>query len=338
MNLLKSSVVLAFFLLFSQTSFSQNKEDYYLKKAGYTKTVITTKTDSISFLTSISNSILPKATILFIQGSNPLPIIFYDDKSVNSAIPFDVKLYLEKFNFVIIARKGIPLIGSYERDSKGYTTEKGNIPDDYIKNDNLNYRVNQVTTVIDYLFKNNSIKKDSLFVVGHSEGYRVAAKVAANNTKISKLVCMSADPFNRITEYILRERVQCFKNNDDSESQIKIDKLTSEYKNIEKDSKEFKDDIDFTNWASYNRTLSYENFKKFKNPILIIYGTNDIGSAHNDLLPFLLPKKNIKIKAYPDYGHNFEKQEFNLNKKETESTYHWDEVFKDIKAWLLQSQ
>ncbi|PWB24244.1 hypothetical protein [Flavobacterium sp. HTF] len=335
MTQFKRLTVSIFILILSQISISQNKETY-LKKVCYTENFLKTKTDSICFLTTINNSNLPKPTILFIQGSKPLPLIFYDDKEVNTIIPFDIKPYLKKYNFVVIARKGIPLIGSYEKDSNGYRKADGKIPEDYIKNDNLNYRVNQVKSVIAFLHKNNTVKKDSIFVVGHSEGYRVAAKAAENNNKISKLVCMSADPFNRITESILRERIECFKNDDDATSQNKIDKLISEYTNIEKDSKEFKNDIDFNNWASYNRHLSYESFKKFKNPMLIIYGTNDIGSTHNDLLPFLLPYKKITIKAYPDYGHNYEKREFDSNGKELESSYHWDDVFKDVTNWLLQ--
>ncbi|MET3022317.1 acyl-CoA thioester hydrolase/BAAT C-terminal domain-containing protein [Flavobacterium hydatis] len=313
---------------------AQNGEDYHLQKAGFDKITLKTKKDTIVFLMSKSESKVPKPTILFAQGSLPLPVIFYDQDISNSLIPFSIKEYSEKFNFVIIARKGIPLIGTYDKDANGYVDEKGEVPLEYTKNNNLGYRVSQVQTVINYLYNDKRVKKDSIFLIGHSEGYRVACKLAESDTKIAKLVCMSADPFNRVTESILRERVKGFGTNNDEASQLEIDNLIDDYKNIPASKITYKDDIKFNNWLSYNEHMSYESLRKFKKPILVVYGSADIGSAHNDLLPFLLPKNNIKLKAYPNYSHNYEKKEFDANGNPLEDSYHWDEVFKDVVNWL----
>ncbi|WP_264535619.1 acyl-CoA thioester hydrolase/BAAT C-terminal domain-containing protein [Flavobacterium sp. N1736] len=313
---------------------AQKSDDFYLQKAGFTKTVLKTKNDTIVFLTSVSNSNNAKPTILFVQGSLPLPVIFYDQESANSTIPFSIKEYINKFNFVIVARKGIPLIGSYDRDSQGYVNEKAEIPKEYTQNNNLYYRVSQVKSVLNYLHKDKRVKKDSIFVIGHSEGYRVAARLAEDNKKITKLVCMSADPFNRISESIMRERIKSFETKNDTSNQLEINELINDYKNIPSSKIKYKTNIGFNNWLSYNENLSYESLRKFKKPLLIVYGTADIGSIHNDLIPFLLSGNNVNLKAYPNYGHNYEKKEFDVNGKPTEDSYHWDEVFKDVINWL----
>lgn len=279
---------------------AQKSDDFYIQKTGFTKTVLKTRNDTIVFLISISKSNNAKPTILFVQGSLPLPVIFYDEESANSIIPFNIKEYTDKFNFVIIARKGIPLIGRYDRDTHGYINEKGEIPKEYIKNNNLYYRVNQVKSVLHYLHKNKKVNKDSIFVLGHSEGYRVAAKLAEKNTQITKLVCMSADPFNRISESIIRERVKSLGAKNDDSNQMEINELVNDYKNMPVSRIKYKNNIDFNNWLSYNENLSYESLRKFKKPILIVYGTADIGSIHNDLILFcclkvMSPLKHILI-------------------------------------------
>lgn len=324
--------IILFFSLFSN---AQNSDEFYLDKVGYEKAEVITKNDTVVFLISKNNLSNLKPTIVFLQGSMPLPLVFHDEISTNTIIPFSTKEYVEKFNFVIVARKGVPLLGTYDRDSKGYVNEKGDIPELYTKNNNLNYRVNQVKEVLSFLSKNNRFKNKPIFVLGHSEGYRVAAKLAENKNKIAKLVCLSADPFNRLSESILRERINGFLDYKNDSVQFTIDKLTNDFKKIPLNKVKFKDNVGFNNWVSYNDNLSYESLKKYKKPILVVYGTADIGSIHNDLLPFLISSSNLKIKAYPNYGHNFEKKEFGINGEQLETSYHWDEVFKDIVEWLM---
>jgi esterase/lipase len=314
---------------------AQTDVDFHIQKAGFEKSSIKIKNDTIVFLMSKSKFTNPKPTILFIQGSKPLPLIFYDQQVTNSIIPFDIKEHTEKFNFVIVARKGIPLIGTYDRDISGYKNEKDEVPKDYVLNDNLYYRVNQAKEILNYLYKSSKVKKDSIFVIGHSEGYRVAAKLSEKNMKIAKLVCMSADPFNRIAESIMRERIKSFEAKNDGTNQTEINELMNDYRNLAISKIQYKDKVEFNNWLSYNENLSFQSLQKFKNPLLIVYGTNDIGSIHNDLIPFLLPKKNVDVKAYPNYGHNFERKEFDLNENRLEDSYHWDEVFQDVLQWLM---
>lgn len=332
----KKRFIVVLLLIVNLTLYSQNENIDYLKKVGFKMISLKTKNDTIRFITSSVNENKSKPTILFIQGSLPLPIIFYDEKTTNTILPFDIKQYLDKFNFIIIARKGVPLIGSYEKDIHGYKNENGKFTDLYLKNDNLKYRTFQAKKVLIYLYRQDWVKKDSIFVIGHSEGYRIAAKLSENNKKISKLVCMSANPFNRISEEIFRERIKCLSSDNDSIHQSNIYKFIKDYKSLDSNIEIYKQDSELYNWASYNgNDFAFKSLLKFYNPILVTYGTEDIGSLQNDLLPFLLQDKKISLKAYPNLDHNYFKKEYDHNGIRIQDSYHWDDVFRDIAEWLL---
>ncbi|MEO8239022.1 MAG: hypothetical protein ABI576_13030 [Flavobacterium sp.] len=329
------NIIFTLFLFSIKMGFSQNTETQIINELGYSKIALIIKKDTINFLIHKTDGITAKPTLLFIQGSLPIPIVFHDELNTRTLLPFKVEDFQDQFNFVIIARKGIPLIGTYGKDEGGYKNETGDVPLEYEKNNNLKYRVWQAQEVLNYLYKQKWVEKRKIFVVGHSEGYRVAAKLSEYNKKIAKLVCMSADPFNRITEGILRERVTSFSQNNDSISQSYIENDINNFKKIPTDIEQYKHDFSIYNWYSYNKELCFKSFSKFKNPILIVYGTNDIPATHNDLLPFLLPKSDITLKIYPDFDHNYFKKEFDKTGKSLEDSYNWDTVFKDVTNWLL---
>lgn len=338
----KTKLSLLMFLCINLNLLSQNKEDKstedkYIHQNGFIKINIVSKKDTISFLTTNTDKKIIKPTILFLQGSLAKPIIFHDSTGASvTAFPFEIDEYLKKFNFIIIARHGIPIVGSYETDTEGYLDLNGKVPIEFVKNDNLKYRTSQAKAVVNYLYKQKWVQKDSIFVIGHSEGYRVAAKLSENNRKIAKLVCMSANPFNRIAEYVLKSRIESLSTASDSLLQKEIEQDIESFKNIPKNIELYKNDFETYNRMSYNNVLSFESMLKFKKPILVTYGTEDIGSLNNDLLPFLLREKKLTMFVYPDLDHNYNKKEIDKNGKELGSSYHWDSVFKDVQNWILK--
>lgn len=331
----KIKLLFVFFLL-TLKFFAQNEEMKYIDQNGLYKINIISKKDTISFLTT--NIDKPKPTILFLQGSLAKPILFHDSIGASiTAFPFEIEEYTNKFNFVIISRYGVPIVGSYEKDTNGFLDKEGKVPAAYIKNDNLKYRTFQAKTVLDYLYKQKWVQKDSIYVIGHSEGYRVAAKLSENNKKISKLVCMSANPFNRIAEYVLKSRIETLFTSSDSLLQKEIEQDLESFKNIPDNIEKYRNEQELYNKMSYNSELSFESLLKFQNPILVTYGTEDLGSLDNDLLPFLLKKKRLTMFVYPDLDHNYYKKEVDKEGNELEGSDHWDYVFKDIQNWLLKN-
>jgi dienelactone hydrolase len=299
------------------------QEDYKINQ-------IVKEKDTINFITLSSNYDEKKATILFIQGSRSIPIIFLDNGVKKVNLPFDYKKHLSKFNFVIISRKGTPIISEFE-----LINDVINNPSvEYTKNDNLIYRENQVKKVIKYLRNQDWVDKKRFYIVGHSEGYRVAAKVCENNHFVKKLVCMSADPFNRTTEKIVNLQIENLRKENDSINTLKIINNINNFKSIGVVN-DYKKDTELYNWASYEKFTAVNSLLKYENPILIVYGSNDYKAFNNYLLPFILNKKKIELKIYSDLDHNFFRKEFDKDGKPLEDTYHWDRVFKDVVDWLL---
>ena len=322
MKKLKSLLKISLLFLVS-TSFSQNLDGLkYFKKVN-----LFSKKDTITFIHSTFNE-KPKPTIVFIQGSLPNPIVLNEDGYKWANLPFDYTKFIKEVNLVLINRKGVDLecnINDFEKIQQSPTVE-------YLKNDNLDYRVFQVEEVLKFLKKQKWVNKENLFLVGHSEGYRVTAKAAERNRKIKKIVCLAADPINRISENIIRLQIENTQMNNDSTRVSKIYKEINDFKNLQKFDK---GDYDMNNFVSYNENPPYKSFEKFKNPILICYGTNDVRAYNNNLLPLLINKKNLELKIYPDLDHNFLRKEFDKNGNAIEDSYHWDSVFKDVLEWLL---
>ena len=317
-NLLKASL-----FLFSTIIFSHNIDGI----SDFNKIEIVAKNDTITFIQNTSNK-NNKPTIVFVQGSLPISLILKDNNDLWINLPFDYTKFDKDVNLIIINRKGVPLISEYN----DYSKLQNNPSNKYLKNDNLYYRVFQVEEVLKYLKKQKWIEKEKLFIVGHSEGYRVAAKVAERNPKIKKIACLAADPLNRISENIIRLQQENITLENDSLRVLKIYKEIKDYKNL----KNFNVlENDMMNFVSYNENPPINSFKKYKNPLLISYGTNDVRAFNNNLLPLLINKKNLELKIYPDLDHNFIKKEFDNEGNPLEDSYHWDRVFKDVVDWLL---
>ena len=317
-NLLKASL-----FLFSTIIFSQNIDGI----SDFNKIEIVAKNDTITFIQNTSNK-NNKPTIVFVQGSLPISLILKDNNDLWINLPFDYTKFDKDVNIIIINRKGVPLISEYN----DYSKLQNNPSNKYLKNDNLYYRVFQVEEVLKYLKKQKWIEKEKLFIVGHSEGYRVAAKVAERNPKIKKIACLAADPLNRISENIIRLQQENITLENDSLRVLKIYKEIKDYKNL----KNFNVlENDMMNFVSYNENPPINSFKKYKNPVLISYGTNDVRAFNNNLLPLIIDKKNLYLKIYPDLDHNFYKKEFDKEGKPLEDSYHWDRIFKDVVDWLL---
>ena len=332
---MKLAIKYLILIFISTKSYSQENYNKIVDDAGFEVEYVYTKNDTITYLhNKISNKKILKPLIIFIQGSKGIPLLFSDEAGVGSIIPFDYKNYLNNYNFVIISRKGIPLIGKYNRDENGYRDINGSVPIDFKKFDNLEYRTFQLENVLKKIKSKNWVDKNKIFLIGHSEGYRVVAKYSEKDKFVKKFVFMSADPFNRVTEDVVKNRLECFFSNNDTIFQNRIQKTINDAIELKKVKNDKGNDYDLNNWLSYNSDLTYNSLKKIKKPSLIVYGTDDIVSFNNDMMNFLLDNKIFTISALANLDHNFFKQEFDELGKPTKKSYHWDEVFKLIVDWL----
>ena len=72
-------------------------------------------------------------------------------------------------------------------------------------------------------------------------------------------------------------------------------------------------------------------------PLFVGYGTADIGSASNDVLPFEFARRgktNLTLHAYPGLDHHLAITRLGPDGKPQEPEWHDDDVLQDIMAWL----
>jgi pimeloyl-ACP methyl ester carboxylesterase len=264
--------------------------------------------------------------------------LFYGRKSKKDTlffVPVDFKKYNQQCRFVFAKKKTTSIIDDYDKDY--FTQENTSIA--FLENTTLEKRAKSIGTVIEYLAKQKWVS--DIYVVGHSEGYRVAASVAAKSKKIKKVVCMSANPFNRCLQFRMEERIKGFQGlvNDTIVNQ-NVDSLHNFFWNLPQfnfgDSMRYEMAF-FKNELSYNYNFSIFDLLKIKIPILITYGTSDIGSLDNDLVPYFFTEKkktNLSVKTYPNLEHNY----LLLDKDGSIKEKHWNDVFKDVIDWLFEKE
>ena len=115
-NLLKASL-----FLFSTIIFSQNIDGI----SDFNKIEIVAKNDTITFIQNTSNK-NNKPTIIFVQGSLPIPLVLKDNNDLWINFPFDYTKFNKEINLIIINRKGVPLISDYNDYEKFHTFSKRN--------------------------------------------------------------------------------------------------------------------------------------------------------------------------------------------------------------------
>ena len=88
---------------------------------------------------------------------------------------------------------------------------------------------------------------------------------------------------------------------------------------------------------SFNSKQPILDLFKIKVPLLMIYGTADIGAIGCRLLPLFLVDTDVKyvLKAYPNYEHNYFLVKDNGERILEE--YHFDKVFNDVLKWFNET-
>jgi pimeloyl-ACP methyl ester carboxylesterase len=343
------SFLFLFFFFIHSCLGQTNNTDSLIAKTGFSKNTLVHKKDTLIFLSSISKNKKPKPTIVFVQGSLPVPLILLDSSKPFTILPFKKDTFVDRFNIVIISRRGLPLVYKWIPGHDEYLLANGEPPLKYEINNNLESRVNDLRLVVDFLSKKDWVKKDSIFLIGHSEGYRVAAKYCSNSKKIKKVACLSANPFSRQRDKEIDLRkgsmVSDYDFALDSLNQMKIDTIQNlfnfwhwENKKVNRENTNDIKTLHYNNNISYMKDMPFNNLLKIKIPILVAYGTKDIHSLDNDLLPYIFAannKKNLQLKVYPGVEHNFIKYIKNDKGEVMMGDYLWDKVWRDVVWWFL---
>ncbi|MDR1544299.1 MAG: hypothetical protein LBS50_07850 [Prevotellaceae bacterium] len=303
------------------------------------------KSDTIYFIKTDTCTTKAKPTIIFIQGSQPIPLIsdFGDNFKHINAFNFDYEGLSKEYNFVIISMPNIPpIVESYRMNNQGAF-----LPDTacqtcydslYRQYNYLDKYVERAEIVLKFLQKQKWVDKNKIAVFGHSQGSYIAVKLAEKNPIISAVGYSSGNPAGRFASYFYEININLMQQQitpQDAQNQadglieyfIQTNKgidLYPEYKNA--DLPKTTTSFSFPFW---------QNLIQLKTPIYITYGTLNYESALPcQLLPVyfeLYGKTNYKINSFVGCGHNFE--EFDENGTPNYEKTQWNEAITDFIEW-----
>ncbi len=298
-------------------------------------------TDTIEYIKVGKNRSPSKPTILFLQGSQPKPLIFDLGEVHYINLPFNYKKIIDEFNLIVIAMPHTPVVAPQINLNASYNfipdpNAPKSLSQDYLADNYLDHYVDRTQLVLDDLQAKSWVEKDEIHLIGHSQGAKIAAVVAATYPQIKTVTLLGFNPDGRFEEKIRRLRLE-LKNGKINPEQYaaKLDGLYGAWKTIIADPKNTSSSFGDPNktWVSFS--IDYLPYLlKINIPISVAYGTEDIIAENCDLLPLEFisaGKNNLKLIPYPGLEHNFFEVTNGLPDYEKP---HWDAVLMDVIEWL----
>ncbi|MBB6460270.1 hypothetical protein [Flammeovirga kamogawensis] len=324
-------------LLLSLNSFSQESYKLY-DKVTVINLESSIEADSINFIVVDTDITQKKPVFLFCQGSLPLPM-FMGIKGTDSPFffgggisNFNFNAITQKYHLVVISMPHTPIFV----DST-HLSPYGNfyIPDpkqpqqilkEFTEADYLNNYVDRGIRVLDFLKKQPWVDTSKCVVFGHSQGSKVATKLAIQNKDISHIGLSGANPFGRVDQFI-RIAKQDARNNKITwkEAEKRIN-LNYKYYEDSFNPDSLKVNSYLKGYNSFSEPL-FDDWLALNIPIFLTYGTEDNAAELCDIMPLFFieqGKDNLTVKRWANCDHNY----FLLdeNKQPDYKKGHWDDV------------
>lgn len=299
------------------------------------------KSDTIDFVVADTSLISKKPILLFCQGSQPVPLfVDYGERGVFpvSLNNFDVKSMKEFYHVVVISMPKTPLIASEKNLNKSYnfvtdSSIQNSYAKEYLEADYLENYVKRANHILRFLKKQDWVDNSKLVVAGHSQGSRIAVKLATVNKNISQIGLFGFNPLRRIDGVIYNYRIAAQQG---QRSWEEVDSLQNQYYsffNEFQNEELLKKEASLRSWKSFS-TNSINELLSLKIPIYIANGSNDYATFYCDLLPLYFTEKeknNLTLKRYPNLEHNFFEVDGSGNVNYSQG--HWSEVMNEFIKW-----
>ncbi|MCX8534408.1 hypothetical protein [Chryseobacterium luquanense] len=330
------------FLIISQFIFSQKGKIINNQSTAFE---ISDRNDKIEFMVVDTELKDKKPIFLWCQGSLPYPLYVNSKEEgiwmIGGGITnFNITNIVKNYHLVIIAMPETPLIADEKYINESYwyfgNSKNKNEPTiEFQKADYLENYVQRAQKVLKFLKKQDWVDNSKLIVAGHSQGSKVATKIAVANKNVSKLGLFSANPFGRIDQMIRDYR------KDAEQKRISWEEAD---KMIEKEYQTFRDAQNpqkitetpsLLAWKSFSVPL-LDDWLNFNKPIYMAYGTHDIASDLNDMVPLFFireNKNNLTLTRHLNLEHNFFEVENGIVNHEKP---HWEKVMNDFVEWTLR--
>lgn len=302
------------------------------------------KNDTVNFVVTDTAFIEKKPIIIFLQGSQPIPIVikFSDHTQVTFLTNFDYQKFVDKYNFVIISKPHVPVFAHVETLDSDYES----VPDlkspkkyssEYMNDNYLEMYVKRTRAVIDFLRKQKWVDKSNISLVGHSEGALVAISTYEQKPKQIKAVGFLSGSVDGVYSIgIVNERKeQILKKRSALETQTRICGYWNDWEDYAKGiDKHNQGKAILKYWVSISRSFR-EDLIKMKKPLFLAYGTEDYPKCIGyDFLPLYFNiegKQNFAICPLIGCNHNFDELDSN---GENTGKRHWTDVMNEYTKWL----
>ena len=302
------------------------------------------RSDKIEFVVVDTSLKEKKPIFLWCQGSLPVPLFCEIENYGNyffggGVSNFNYKEITKQYHLVIISMPKTPILAKKENLNNGFQyipnpDEPRKFAKGYEEADYLDNYVNRALKVLDFLQLQNWVQREKIVIAGHSQGSKVATKIALKKSDVTHLGLFAANPFGRIDQYVREARLDAQLG---KISWAKADSLMNDnyefYKQVNNEDS-IQSNPSLKAWKTFSETY-YDDWLSLDIPIYLAYGTEDRTSDLCDIVPFLFIEKgkvNLTIKRYLGLEHNF--FELNENGRVNHEKGHWEEVMNGFVKWI----
>ncbi|WP_375419328.1 alpha/beta hydrolase family protein [uncultured Hymenobacter sp.] len=274
-----------------------------------------------------------KPLLLWVQGSQPRPLIMLDEGRPYGVFAFLTKEARPDCHIVVIGKPGIPLVADVKvlDASKMFIDKITHTPPPfYCQRNYLEYYVRRNTAVLRYLKRQPWVDKASVTVVGHSEGSTVAAHLAAVPGLVSRAAYLSGNPLGRMLSNLTDAR-----QDEAAGDTAAVSQMWRYWRDVVADPTRLDCPPGDANRTTYGFSAPpMKELLRARVPLFIGYGTRDKAVVGNDYLRLEAQRRhkiNFTFRAYPGREHNF----FGL-KADGQVNYddfYWDKVGEDFLRW-----
>lgn len=219
----------------------------------------------------------------------------------------------------------------------GLTKDSKDCPKEYLENNTIDGRVQDVLTVLHQIRKEPRWNHE-LYIIGGSEGAHLAPILALFIPETKKIVMMaSGGGLTMEEDFLLVTKAQLAREaKNATEIQTELTKMENQFKEMIVNPVSSKTYAGETNtykwWASILKQRSLNFMLELDIPIFLVHGDNDSSSSVetsrlSEKMFKLKEKKNLRYKEYKDLDHAW-------NNKQGESKI--KDVLLDIIAWMRQ--
>jgi pimeloyl-ACP methyl ester carboxylesterase len=298
---------------------------------GFQSYHVIVKGDTVNFYTYQKGNAALNSIYLDLPGSDAEAIYSYHKDTdgsywFNSLTSFDFSYLPDNYMLVIAGKPGFGFCGN---------GNDAHIPQQYWDKTSLQDRVMRAEAALTYVRMHLVKKPERVVVFGYSEGFYVAAKLAALDKHITHLGIGGGGGYCDFYDFVLSNLKEAAEKTQPLDSAINSNKrIIANLAMImnKPDTIAFEYGYTYKRWSSFSEP-AVQNLVKIDIPIYQVHGTADESTPIEDayIVPMefaRLKKTNLTFKVFPDCDHSL------IVHKDGKEINHWDEMMRGFFDWV----